>query len=53
MGAKYLPTVKDQKASLRFQRLQADKLKAAKAKRVAGSPPPQGNRSDSPGPVKD
>jgi len=44
MGAKYLPTVKDQKASLRFQRLQAEKLKAEKAKRGGTSQRAAGNR---------
>ncbi len=29
MGAKYLPTVKDQKAALRFHQKQASKVKAA------------------------
>jgi len=30
MGAKYLPTVKDQKASLRFQQKEAERIKAKK-----------------------
>lgn len=39
MGAKYLPTVRDQKASLRFQQIQQRKLQAKKA--AAATPPPK------------
>jgi hypothetical protein len=39
MGAKYLPTVRDQKASLRFQQIQQRKLQAKKA--VASTPSPK------------
>ena len=35
MGAKYLPTVRDQKASLRFQQIQQRKLQARKAAAAA------------------
>jgi len=38
MGAKYLPTVKDQKASQRFQQAQRRKL-LPKPKAAAGNPP--------------
>lgn len=38
MGAKYLPTVRDQKASLRFQQIQQRKLQVKKA---AAAPPPK------------
>ncbi len=31
MGAKYLPTVRDQKASLRFQQIQQRKIQAKKS----------------------
>jgi hypothetical protein len=44
MGAKYLPTVRDQKASLRFQQIQQRKLqakKAAVAAVAAVKPPPK------------
>jgi hypothetical protein len=41
MGAKYLPSVKDHKANIRFQRMQADKLKARKtAEGTAPAPLP-------------
>ncbi len=39
MGAKYLPTVRDQKASLRFQQIQQRKLQMKKA--AAAPPPPK------------
>jgi hypothetical protein len=39
MGAKYLPTVRDQKASLRFQQIQQRKLQVKKA--AAAPPPPK------------
>jgi len=38
MGAKYLPTVKDQKATLRFQQKEAERIKA---KQTAAKAPPK------------
>lgn len=40
MGAKYLPTVRDQKANLRFQQIQQRKLQLKKAA-AAATPPKQ------------
>ncbi len=39
MGAKYLPSVKDQKANLRFQRKQSEALRAKQAAGAASAKP--------------
>jgi len=41
MGAKYVPSVKDHKAALRFQRNQAAKLKPQSGAPVPTSKPPK------------
>ena len=45
MGAKYLPTIKDLKANLRFQQKQAALLKSQKS---AGAPPAKPGKKKSP-----